>query len=85
MDIIAAKNEVAKNEIIKVECFKEKPDLATAEEYLRAGNYFWNAGIFVWNGNRIEEEMRSFQPSLASIMDDLSNSFFNENEEPELR
>ena len=48
---IAAKNEVAKDEIIKVECFKEKPDLATAEEYLRAGNYFWNAGIFVWNVN----------------------------------
>ena len=82
---IAAKNEVAKDEIIKVECFKEKPDLATAEEYLRAGNYFWNAGIFVWNVKTIEEEIRSFQPSLASIMDDLSNSFFTENEEPELR
>ncbi len=82
---IAAKNEVAKDEIIKVECFKEKPDLATAEEYIRAGNYFWNAGIFVWNVKTIEEEIRSFQPSLASIMDDISNSFFTENEEPELR
>ena len=82
---IAAKNDAVKDEILKVECFKEKPDLTTAEEYLRAGNYFWNAGIFVWNVKTIEEEIRSFQPSLASVMDELSNAFFTCNEETELR
>lgn len=29
--------------------FVEKPDLATAESYVRDGNYFWNSGIFIWN------------------------------------
>ena len=28
---------------------KEKPNLETAEQYLADGNYYWNAGIFVWN------------------------------------
>ena len=36
------------DKIVKVSEFKEKPDKATAEKYLAAGNYFWNAGIFVW-------------------------------------
>ena len=33
-------------EICGVNAFKEKPDHATAEKYLQAGNYLWNAGIF---------------------------------------
>ena len=36
-------------EIYRVDAFREKPDLATAERYLQRNNYFWNAGIFVWN------------------------------------
>jgi len=31
------------------EAFVEKPDLATAEQYLAGGRHFWNGGIFVWN------------------------------------
>jgi mannose-1-phosphate guanylyltransferase len=34
--------------VAKVASFKEKPDLATAESYVAAGNYRWNAGIFTW-------------------------------------
>lgn len=45
---IAAGEEVDQD-IRKVDEFKEKPDLKTAQQYVDAGNYFWNAGIFVWN------------------------------------
>ena len=41
--------EQAAGEICKVKEFKEKPNFETAQEYLRKGNYLWNAGIFVWN------------------------------------
>lgn len=81
---IAAKNDDDSAEVVKVECFKEKPSLAIAEEYLRSGNYFWNAGIFVWNVRTIEKEIRAFQPSLAAIMDELSDSLFTENEDSAL-
>ena len=33
---------------IKVDKFKEKPDLQTAQRYVSEGNYYWNAGIFFW-------------------------------------
>ena len=37
-------------EIYRVDAFKEKPDLETAKRYIQKKNFFWNAGIFVWNG-----------------------------------
>lgn len=50
---IAAGEPITRDkEIFHVEAFKEKPDKETAEKYLAAGNYFWNAGIFVWNVER---------------------------------
>ena len=67
-------------EIDKVEAFKEKPDLATVEKYIQAGNYYWNAGIFVWNINTISKAIRTFQPKLANIMDEMSASFYTDNE-----
>ena len=32
----------------QVEAFVEKPDLATAHDYVLSGNYFWNSGMFIW-------------------------------------
>lgn len=73
---IYASEEKATDEIIKVKAFKEKPDLETAQRYLSQGNYFWNAGIFVWNVNTITEALQKYTPNLAAIMEDMSQSFY---------
>ncbi len=77
---IAAAEPTNVDEIYKVEAFKEKPDFATAEKYLAAGGYYWNAGIFVWNVETISKAIRTFQPKLAEIMDEMSASFFTDKE-----
>ena len=59
------------SEIKAVSCFKEKPDLKTAEQYLQAGNYLWNAGIFVWNIDTITSCISKYKPLLASQMDEI--------------
>ena len=56
---IAAAEPTSVDEIYKVEAFKEKPNLETAEQYLSAGNYYWNAGIFVWNIDTISKAIRN--------------------------
>jgi len=56
-------------EIRKVAAFKEKPDLETAEKYLQAGNYLWNAGIFVWNVRTITDAISTYKPNIASDME----------------
>ena len=40
--------QVGGRDVMAVKRFVEKPDLATAQGYLAAGGYYWNAGMFVW-------------------------------------
>ena len=49
----------------KVKRFVEKPDKKTAEGYLNAGGYSWNAGIFLFSPKVLLEEMRRFEPEIA--------------------
>ena len=51
-----------KNEIYRVEAFREKPDEQTAKEYLDAGQYFWNSGMFVWKAETILANLAKFLP-----------------------
>ena len=76
---IAAGEEVDQD-IRKVDEFKEKPDLKTAQQYVDAGNYFWNAGIFVWNGKTIEEAIRRYAPGIAEVFDRIYPEFYTERE-----
>ncbi len=74
-----------RGEIIKVSEFKEKPTLEIAKEYVKSGQYFWNAGIFVWNVVTILHELRAYAPQIAGVMDELSPSLFTDYEQAELQ
>ena len=74
----------ASDGIVKVEAFKEKPALEVAERYLADGGYFWNAGIFVWNIETIEAELRTHAPQICGVMDELAPALYTPAEEAEL-
>ena len=57
--------------IFRVDSFREKPDLETAEQYIKKNYYFWNAGIFIWNVSTIVNAFRVYQPKLAKIFEAL--------------
>ena len=69
---------------VKVNEFREKPDRETAERYLAAGNYFWNAGIFVWSVSTIVDQMRRHAPQIAGMMDKIAGTFGTEEEKAAL-
>ena len=56
-------------QLFRVDSFREKPDLQTAEQYIKKSNYFWNAGIFIWNVSTIVNAFRVYQPKLAKIFE----------------
>lgn len=58
-------------EIYRVDSFREKPDIETAEKYIAQNNYFWNAGIFVWNVSTIVNAFRVYQPAISDIFEDM--------------
>lgn len=49
-----------------VKQFKEKPDLETAEAYVKSGTFFWNAGIFIFRADHYLSELKKFQPEIVS-------------------
>ena len=54
-------------EVIRLRRFTEKPDLATAESFLRAGNFAWNGGIFVWRSEVFRRELAKAAPEIATV------------------
>ncbi len=49
-----------------VERFVEKPPKEKAEQYLAAGNYFWNSGMFLFRADRYIEELEKFNPEMVA-------------------
>lgn len=50
--------------VYRVNRFVEKPDLATAKEYLASGQYLWNSGMFVWKVSAILHNFQTFLPDM---------------------
>lgn len=48
--------------------FREKPDLATATEYVAAERFFWNAGMFFWQAAVVLENLRKHLPKTATLL-----------------
>jgi len=51
---------------VQIDQFVEKPDLATAEGYVRSGQYCWNSGMFMFRASRLLAEMKRFAPDIAA-------------------
>ncbi|QHJ09869.1 Mannose-1-phosphate guanylyltransferase 1 [Paraglaciecola mesophila] len=47
--------------------FVEKPDAATAKQYVDSGNYFWNSGMFLFKASRYLEELEKYAPDMLDI------------------
>ncbi|HVR39749.1 MAG TPA: mannose-1-phosphate guanylyltransferase [Thermoanaerobaculia bacterium] len=59
--------ETIEGDIQRVRSFKEKPDLGRAEEFLRAGNYTWNASMFVWRSDVFRRALEAAAPEIARV------------------
>jgi len=48
----------------KVQRFVEKPNLATAQQYIQSGEYYWNSGMFMFRAKRYLQELEKFRPDI---------------------
>ncbi|MFP4281814.1 MAG: mannose-1-phosphate guanylyltransferase [Opitutales bacterium] len=63
-----ASGEAGGETVYEVAQFREKPDASTAQAYLDAGDFFWNAGMFFWRVPVISACFAEFTPSLWSAL-----------------
>jgi mannose-1-phosphate guanylyltransferase len=66
--------------IFSVKRFAEKPNLATAQEFISSGEYLWNAGIFIWNVRSILSAYKNLSPDIFNILQ-AGSDFWNSPEE----
>ena len=50
--------------------FKEKPDAATAAEYLVHGGYYWNSGMFLFRAGRYLQELKTHRPDISAACEE---------------
>lgn len=58
----------------RVRSFREKPDSATAEKYLRSGEYLWNSGMFIWRVDSFLDEFQRHMPGLYRDIQQLPDT-----------
>ena len=60
---------------LPVRRFVEKPPKKDAEEFLTAGNYFWNSGMFVWGARTLADALREHLPNTAPVLEQIAASY----------
>jgi mannose-1-phosphate guanylyltransferase len=60
---------------LRVRRFTEKPNADTAAEFVAAGNYFWNSGMFLWSARTLADALREHLPKTAPILEEIASKF----------
>jgi mannose-1-phosphate guanylyltransferase len=71
---IEAGRESAKG-MLQVRRFTEKPSTEVAEQFVKAGNYFWNSGMFVWGARTLADALGEHLPKTAPLLDEIAASY----------
>ena len=60
---------------LRVRRFTEKPEIAKARQFLQAGNYFWNSGIFLWRADTLANALREHLPNTAPLLETIAAAY----------
>ncbi len=60
--------------VFEVERFREKPNAELAETFIQAGNFTWNAGMFIWTLPTVMNELAQHAPGLADFVGEIRKS-----------
>jgi mannose-1-phosphate guanylyltransferase len=61
--------------VLQVRRFTEKPSADVAEQFVQAGNFFWNSGMFVWSAQTLARALREHLPKTAPLLEEIAASY----------
>jgi mannose-1-phosphate guanylyltransferase len=61
--------------VLQVRRFMEKPSAEVAEKFVKAGNFFWNSGMFVWGAETLADALREHLPRTAPLLEEIAASY----------
>ena len=71
---IQAGDSIEKGKANRVTQFVEKPAQDKAQEYIKAGNYFWNSGMFMFKASTMLSELAKFEPDMSAAVESSFDS-----------
>jgi mannose-1-phosphate guanylyltransferase len=63
---------------LHVRRFTEKPSRNRAEEFVAAGNYYWNSGMFLWSARTLANAVREHLPETAPLLEEIARAYGTE-------
>jgi mannose-1-phosphate guanylyltransferase len=60
---------------LHVRRFIEKPNQNRAEEFVAAGNYYWNSGMFIWSARTLADAVREHLPETAPLLESIAAAY----------
>jgi mannose-1-phosphate guanylyltransferase len=60
---------------LHVRRFTEKPNAERAAEFVAAGNYFWNSGMFLWSAQTLADALREHLPKTAALLQQIAAAY----------
>ena len=60
---------------LRVRRFTEKPNADTAAEFVAAGNYFWNSGMFLWSAQTLADALHEHLPKTAALLEEIAAAY----------
>ena len=67
--------ESAARGVLRVRRFTEKPNAERAQEFLDAGHYYWNSGMFVWSARTLAHALREHLSETAPYLEEIAAAF----------
>jgi mannose-1-phosphate guanylyltransferase len=61
--------------LLRVKRFTEKPNAERAQEFVEAGNYFWNSGMFVWSAQTLANALREHLSETSPYLEEIAAAF----------
>src|SRR5579871_3759915 len=65
----------ADDNAMHVRRFTEKPNLNRAQEFVGAGNYYWNSGMFLWSARTLANAVREHLPETAPLLESIAAAY----------
>lgn len=62
-----------------VKRFTEKPNQQRAEEFVAAGNYYWNSGMFIWSARTLTRALREHLSETAPYLEEIASAWGGKN------
>jgi len=61
--------------VLNVRRFTEKPNADVAEQFVNAGNFYWNSGMFIWGARTLADALREHLPNTAPLLEEIAASY----------